>query len=180
MKILLHACCAPCSAPIIEHLINNNIECAIYYFNPNIYPIEEYAHRRDELQNHCQKLNVKFYEQEYNHQEFLDAISGNENEPERGSRCQICFNLRMKYTAKFALENGYDTFCTSLSSSRWKSLEQIDKAGNLAIQGIENLTYLAKNWRKNGMQNRRNELLKLYNFYNQQYCGCEFSIRNKE
>ncbi|MBO4243581.1 MAG: epoxyqueuosine reductase QueH, partial [Bacteroidales bacterium] len=104
-------------------------------------------------------------------------IKGLEDQPERGSRCLECFKLRMKKTAETAEKMGFDTIASSLSSSRWKSLEQIDTAGNLAVEGKENVAYLARNWRKGGLQQRRNELLKENGFYNQLYCGCEFSQR---
>ena len=178
MKLLLHACCAPCSAPILEWLINNNIQPSIFYYNPNIYPQKEYEIRRNEIERYCKKLNINFIEGDYNHEEWLSHVQGLENEPERGSRCLECFKLRLAACAKVAKENGFDTIASSLSSSRWKSLEQIDAAGNFAVQNIEGVEYLARNWRKGGLQQRRNELLKENGFYNQLYCGCEFSLRS--
>ena len=178
MKLLLHACCAPCSAPILEWLINNDIQPSIFYYNPNIYPETEYVIRRNEIERYCKKLNINFLEGEYNHAAWLDRIRGLEDQPERGSRCLECFKLRLAVTAKVAFDNGFDTIASSLSSSRWKSLNQIDTAGNLAVENYPSLTYLAKNWRKGGLQQRRNELLKENGFYNQLYCGCEFSIRS--
>ena len=177
MKLLLHACCAPCSAPILEWLINNNIQPSIFYYNPNIYPENEYVIRRNEIERYCKKLNINFIEGDYNHEEWLDAVKGLEDQPERGSRCLECFKLRMKKTAETADNLGFDTIASSLSSSRWKSLSQIDAAGNFAVEPFPSLTYLAKNWRKGGLQQRRNELLKINGFYNQLYCGCEFSMR---
>lgn len=177
MKLLLHACCAPCSAPILEWLINNNIQPSIFYYNPNIYPENEYVIRRNEIERYCKKLNINFIEGDYNHEEWLNAVKGLEDQPERGSRCLECFKLRMKKTAETAENLGFDTIASSLSSSRWKSLDQIDTAGNFAVEPFPSLTYLAKNWRKGGLQQRRNELLKINGFYNQLYCGCEFSMR---
>lgn len=177
MKILLHACCAPCSAPILEKLMNEGIKPAIFYYNPNIFPKEEYEIRRNECEKYSQKLGIEMIEGPYEHEKWQEEIKGLENEPERGGRCLRCFKMRLKLTAKTAQENGFDTFASSLSSSRWKSLEQIDEAGFYAQSLAQNVNYLAKNWRKGGLQQRRNELLKENGFYNQLYCGCEFSLR---
>ncbi len=178
MKLLLHSCCAPCSAPILENLENQGIKPTIFYFNPNIFPFSEYEIRRNEIKKYAQKIGVNFIEGEYNHKRWLNEVTGLENEPERGKRCLQCFKYRLAETAKMAANCGCDTIATSLSSSRWKSLNQIDEAGKQAIEGYENLNYWAKNWRKNGLQQRRNELLKSNGFYNQLYCGCEFSQKN--
>ncbi|MCQ2975418.1 MAG: epoxyqueuosine reductase QueH [Bacteroidales bacterium] len=178
MKILLHSCCAPCSAPILEWLINNNIKPSVYYYNPNIFPFEEYEIRRNEIKNYCKTLNINFFEGDYNHDLWLEKIKGLENQPERGNRCLECFKMRLLQTAKFAEKEGFDTIASTLSSSRWKSLDQIDLAGNLAVSQVSGVEYLARNWRKGGLQDRRNQLLKLNNFYNQLYCGCEFSKQN--
>lgn len=175
MKLLLHSCCAPCSAPILESLENQGIKPIIFYYNPNIFPLEEYEIRRNEIKNYANKIGVDFIEGEYNHEKWLSAVSGLENEPERGKRCLQCFKYRLAETAKMAKKINCDTIATSLSSSRWKNLQQIDEAGNCAVENFNNIEYLAKNWRKNGLQQRRNELLKINNFYNQLYCGCEFS-----
>ncbi len=115
-------------------------------------------------------------------------MCGLENEPERGKRCERCFYYRLLATAKKAQELGIEHFATTLASSRWKNLEQINTAGLNAAQTVNNtphghpggkpLAFWAQNWRKDGLQERRNALLKEYNFYNQTYCGCEFSIRN--
>ncbi len=180
MKLLLHACCAPCSAPILESLAKDGVKPAIFYYNPNIYPAEEYEKRRNEIVRYTTKLGVDFIEGEYDHEKWRDAVKGFENEPERGGRCLLCFKMRMNATAKAAEEHGYDTIATSLSSSRWKSLQQIDEAGNSAVEGCAGLSYWAKNWRKGGLQQRRNELIKENDFYNQLYCGCEFSMARLE
>jgi len=177
MNLLLHACCAPCSAPILESLDAQGIKPTIFYYNPNIYPLAEYQKRRDEIVKYAAKLGINLIEGDYDHDEWLAAVKGHENEPERGSRCLLCFKMRMLATAKAAAQIGCDTIASTLSSSRWKSLAQIDEAGNYAVSNINNVSYWAKNWRKGGLQQRRNELLKENGFYNQLYCGCEFSVR---
>jgi len=120
MKILLHACCAPCSAPILEKLMNEGIKPAIFYYNPNIFPKEEYEIRRNECEKYSQKLGIEMIEGPYEHEKWLEEIKGFENEPERGGRCLRCFKMRLKLTAKTAQEKGFDTFASSLSFLRVK------------------------------------------------------------
>ncbi len=180
MKLMLHACCAPCSAPILESLDAQGIKPVIYYYNPNIYPLAEYQTRRDEIVKYAAKLGIDLIEGSYNHDEWLAAVKGHEHEPERGSRCLLCFKMRLKATAQAAAQMGCDTIASTLSSSRWKSLAQIDAAGEYAVADVKRVSYWAKNWRKGGLQQRRNELLKENGFYNQLYCGCEYSVRDEE
>lgn len=174
-RVLLHACCAPCSSAIVEWLLAHHIEPVIYYFNPNIYPREEYEIRKNESKRHAESLGIQWIDDDWNHDEWLCAMRGMENEPERGKRCECCFYYRLMRTAQKAKEQGIPFFATTLASSRWKNLEQINRAG-LAAQN-EQAAFWPQNWRKDGLQERRNTLLKEYNFYNQQYCGCEFSMR---
>ena len=190
-RVLLHACCAPCSSAIVEWLLAHEIEPVIYYFNPNIYPLEEYEIRKNESKRHAEslgitwmdddstikneKLKIKNYEEA--HQLWRHDICGLESEPERGKRCEVCFYHRLLATARKARELDIPFFATTLASSRWKNLEQINAAGSRAAAAV-GVQFWAQNWRKDGLQERRNELLKEYGFYNQTYCGCEFSIRN--
>jgi predicted adenine nucleotide alpha hydrolase (AANH) superfamily ATPase len=102
-------------------------------------------------------------------------MSGLEKEPERGKRCLECFRMRLSATAWMAHENGFDTIATTLASSRWKDLAQIAEAGKQAVASYPCITFWDKNWRKDGLSERRNVLLKENGFYNQRYCGCEFS-----
>lgn len=176
---MLHACCAPCSGAIVEWMLQHEIRPTIFYFNPNIYPYEEYAIRRDESRRHAEALGLQWIEGEYNHQAWLEAVKGLENEPERGSRCLKCFKFRMAVTAAKAREMHYGCITTTLASSRWKSQAQIDEAGVYA-ESTEGVTYWQQNWRKDGLTERRAALLREYNFYNQTYCGCEFSMQPHE
>lgn len=173
---MLHSCCAPCSSAIIEWMMANDVRPVIYYSNPNIYPEDEYLIRKNEITRYAQKLGIEIIDEDYDHANWLACVKGMENEPERGSRCLECFKLRMYRTAKKAHELGIDCFTTTLASSRWKSLDQINAAGLWAASQFEGLTFWDKNWRKGGLQQRRNELLKENGFYNQLYCGCEFSL----
>lgn len=177
-QVLLHACCAPCSSAIVEWLLAHDIEPVIYYYNPNIYPREEYEIRKQESKRHAQSLGIRWIDDDYSHEDWLKAVCGLEDEPERGRRCETCFYVRMLATARKAQELHIPYFATTLASSRWKNLEQINAAGEKAAAEVSEVRFWAQNWRKDGLQERRNELLRTYQFYNQQYCGCEFSCAN--
>lgn len=178
MKLLLHACCAPCSSAIIEWLLNQGIRPTIFYCNPNIFPLEEYNKRKFECSRYAESLGLDIIDDDYDHDCWLSHVKGLENEPERGSRCLQCFRLRLTRTAQYAHQHGFDTIATTLASSRWKSLEQIEAAGMEACMPFPDVVFWAKNWRKGGLQQRRGEIIKQMNFYNQTYCGCEYSFRN--
>ncbi len=179
-RVLLHACCAPCSSAIVEWLTQHDIEPTVYYYNPNIFPQEEYTIRKNESKRHAESLGLKWIDGDYNHAQWLCDIKGLEDEPERGKRCQRCFELRLTAAASMAKQLGIRWFTTTLASSRWKNIEQITAAGERAAANVEDVDFWAQNWRKDGLYERRNTLLKEYNFYNQQYCGCEFSIQCKQ
>ena len=178
-EVLLHACCAPCSSAIVEWMLQHDIRPTIFYFNPNIYPREEYDIRKNESKRHAESLGIRWIDGDYDHEQWLRQVKGLEKEPERGSRCLQCFRMRLMATALQAKELGISFFATTLASSRWKSLEQISLAGLAAQEAVEGTTFWAQHWRKGGLQDRRNQLLREYQFYNQQYCGCEFSMNNK-
>ena len=203
-RVLLHACCAPCSSAIVEWLLAHGVEPVIYYYNPNIYPREEYEIRKNESKRHAESLGIRWIDEDEGreasgerrvegreargerreeafsyqkaHEAWRNAVCGLENEPERGRRCEKCFYVRLLAAARKAQELGIRFFATTLASSRWKNLEQVNAAGEEAAEKA-NVQFWAQNWRKDGLQERRNQLLKEFNFYNQQYCGCEFSIK---
>ncbi|MDR1974423.1 MAG: epoxyqueuosine reductase QueH [Bacteroidales bacterium] len=176
-KILLHSCCAPCSAAVLEWLLNNNFVPTLFYYNPNIFPKEEYEKRKNELTRHALRLDVEVIDGDYNHEEWLSTVKGLEHLPERSIRCEKCFEIRLNKTAEKTAQLHISQFATTLSSSRWKDLAQISDAGNKAAVKYDNVSFFDRNWRKDGLQQRRNELMKENNFYNQIYCGCEFSVR---
>ena len=176
-EVLLHACCAPCSSAIVEWLMANGVRPTIFYYNPNIWPREEYEIRKQESKRHAEGLGIRWIDGDYDHEGWLGDVCGLENQPERGLRCELCFTLRLTVAARKAAELGFRFFATTLASSRWKSLEQIERAGHKAEAAVPGTTFWAQNWRKGGLQERRNQLLREYGFYNQQYCGCEFSAK---
>ena len=179
--ILLHCCCAPCSSAILEWMMARDIKPTLFYCNPNIYPLEEYQIRKNEITRYAEKLGIEIIDDDYDHEAWLCHVKGLEQEPERGGRCLQCFRLRLLRTAQKAVELGFTEFTTTLASSRWKSLDQINAAGQWASEQVGGaVKFNEKNWRKGGLQQRRNELLKENGFYNQLYCGCEFSFRKTD
>ena len=177
-EVLLHACCAPCSSAIVEWLVAHGVRPTIFYYNPNSWPREEYEIRKRESQRHAESLGIRWIDGDYDHEQWRCDVQGLEGEPERGSRCSVCFRLRLTAAAQEARRQGLRFFTTTLASSRWKSIEQITAAGLAAQQAVEGTEFWAQNWRKGGLYERRNQLLKEYQFYNQQYCGCEYSVRD--
>ena len=161
--------------------MNSGITPVIYYCNPNIYPREEYEIRKNECTRYAQALGLEIVDADYDHENWLREVAGMENEPERGGRCLKCFKLRLLRTAQFAAQRGIKVITTTLASSRWKSLDQINEAGRWACEETETpVIWWDQNWRKGGLQERRLQILKEYDFYNQLYCGCEFSIRKDD
>lgn len=177
-EVLLHTCCAPCSSAIIECLLNNGIRPVIYYCNPNIYPLEEYLVRKEECTRYAKALGLDIIDDDYDHEAWQEAVKGMESEPERGGRCLKCFKLRLLRTAEYARDNGFKVITTTLASSRWKSLDQINEAGEWACAQVSGVIWWDRNWRKGGLQERRLQIIKEYDFYNQLYCGCEYSNKN--
>ena len=188
--VLLHTCCAPCSSAIIEAMVSSGITPVIYYCNPNIYPHEEYEIRKNECTRYAQSLGLEIVDADYDHENWLEAVKGMEDEPERGGRCLKCFRLRLLRTAEYACQRGIRVITTTLASSRWKSLDQINEAGFWAVDEInksknivppdDSVIWWDQNWRKGGLQERRLQIIREYDFYNQLYCGCEFSMRKED
>ena len=175
-KVLLHTCCAPCSGAIIEWMLANGYTPTIYYCNPNIYPFEEYLVRKQECTRYAQSLGLEIVDADYDHASWLSCVKGLESEPERGARCLECFKMRLLSAARYASQHGFTLFTSTLDSSRWKRHEQIVEAGQWAASQFPGLTFWDKNWRQGGLQERRSQIIKEQNFYNQRYCGCEFSM----
>lgn len=175
-KVLLHTCCAPCSGAIIEWMIQNGYAPTIYYCNPNIYPYEEYLVRKEECTRYATGLGLEIVDADYDHSAWQCCISGLEGEPERGARCLECFKMRLLSAARYASEHGFTVFTSTLDSSRWKRHDQIVEAGQWAAAQFPGLTFWDRNWRQGGLQERRSQIIKEQDFYNQRYCGCEYSM----
>lgn len=176
--LLLHTCCAPCCAAVIEWLLGQGIRPTLFYFNPNIYPRSEYEIRKEECTRYALKLGLEMIDGDYDHHSWLQHTAHLSKEPERGARCLQCFKMRLYATARLAHQQDFRHFATTLASSRWKSLGQIAEAGRWAAAQFEPVQFLEKNWRKDGLSERRRILLAENAFYNQAYCGCEFSIKS--
>lgn len=161
-------------------MLHNDIRPVLYYCNPNIFPEEEYLIRKNECTRYAQELGLEIIDEDYDHNSWTCAIHGHEEQPERGSRCLECFRMRLLSAAQCCKRLGISSFTTTLASSRWKRLDQIAEAGHWAASQVGDVLFDDRNWRKGGLQQRRNELLKEYGFYNQVYCGCEYSLAARE
>ena len=160
--------------------MDNGIRPVIFYSNSNIFPSEEYGHRLNECLRYAQKWGLEIVEDGYDHNAWESCAAGLENEPERGGRCLQCFKFRLLRAAEYAQANGFEVLTTTLASSRWKSLEQVNDAGLWACAQVSGVTWWDQNWRKGGLQERRNQIIKEEDFYNQLYCGCEYSQKRPE
>ena len=223
-KVLVHACCAPCSGAILEWLVGQGVRPTVFFSNANIYPLAEYELRRGELLRYAAQLGQKasgsnqeaacstqeasgsnqeaacstqeasdggqgpgsqeprglvVIDDVYDHEAWRCAVRGLECEPERGQRCLQCFRFRLERAARYAHEHGFNVLTTTLASSRWKDLGQVDAAGSYACSLFPGLRWWGRNWRKGGLQERRSAIIREQNFYNQTWCGCEFSHHDK-
>ncbi|MDC5028007.1 epoxyqueuosine reductase QueH [Acinetobacter baumannii] len=177
-KLLLHSCCAPCSGEVMESLIESNINFSIFFYNPNIHPVKEYLIRKEENIRFAEKHNIPFIDADYDTDNWFARAKGMENEPERGIRCTMCFDMRFERTALYAYENGFSLISSSLGISRWKNMAQINDCGIRAASHYPDIQYWVYNWRKNGGSSRMIEISKREEFYQQEYCGCVYSLRD--
>lgn len=171
-KILLLSCCAPCSCAVIKTLAEKQANFAVVFYNPNIRPQAEYIKRRDENKRVCRLYGIDFIELEYDNDRWCRLTKGLENEPERGKRCSVCFEMRLKRVMEYAQANGFTAVASVLGVSRWKNLMQVNEAAARAAAKT-NAVYVHIEGRKNGMQELRAQLIKELNLYNQTYCGCK-------
>ena len=184
-RLFLHSCCGPCSSYVLEYL-SPFFEICVFYYNPNIDTEEEYVHRRDEqirLIRETEHPNqVTFIAgddgrgslPDYGHEIYLSSVKGFQSEPEGGARCALCFELRLRETAKKAKELGYDHFATTLSVSPHKNARLINEIG-LRIGEEAGISYLPTDFKKQGGYLRSVEIAKEHGLYRQNYCGCEFA-----
>jgi len=180
-NLLLHSCCAPCSSYVIEYL-SKYFNITIFYYNPNISPIEEYEKRKEEqirFINQFKTVNkVNIKDADYDYEKFLEIAKGLEQELEGGSRCSKCYLLRLEKTALKAKELNFDYFATTLTVSPYKNSDKINDIGKL-LEEKYNIKYLLSDFKKKDGYKRSIELASTYNLYRQNYCGCEFSRKEK-
>lgn len=176
-RVLLHACCAICSGYPVSFLKDAGYDVVVYFYNPNIYPEDEYLRRLEAQKILCEKFNVELIEGPYETQKFYDAAKGLENEPERGKRCIKCFNLRLEETAKKAKALNIEKFSTSIVISPHKNFQLISSIGSEIAQKY-GLEYLSIDFKKKDGFLKTNKISRELGLYRQNYCGCEFSVRN--
>lgn len=177
-KLLLHSCCAPCSGEVMEALMASDINFSIFFYNPNIHPVQEYEIRKQENITFAEQHNIPFIDADYDKDNWFERVKGLEMEPERGKRCTACFDMRFERTALYAAEHDFPVISSSLGISRWKDMNQINDAGLRAASRYPGLIYWTYNWRKDGGAARMYEIAKRENFYQQEYCGCVYSLRD--
>lgn len=177
-KLLLHSCCAPCSGEVMEALISSEINFSIFFYNPNIHPVQEYEIRKQENIKFAEKHSIPFIDADYDKDNWFERAKGLEWEPERGKRCSMCFDMRFERTALYAHEHGFPIISSSLGISRWKDMNQINDSGLRAASHYPDVVYWTYNWRKNGGSERMYEIAKREEFYKQEYCGCVYSLRD--
>lgn len=175
--LLLHSCCAPCSSYVLETL-SSYFRITIFYYNPNIYPEEEYIKRKEEEKRFTEEFSTKypisFLDCDYNQEAFYAIAKGLENLKEGEKRCFLCYQLRLEETAKKAREQGFDYFATTLSISPYKKSEWINQIG-LLLEEKYQVSYLTADFKKKNGYKRSIELSETYGLYRQDYCGCIYS-----
>ena len=177
-RLLLHACCGPCSSAVLEQLCRY-FEITVLYYNPNIWPAAEYHRRAEELERfvaQAHPLGVTVVEDTYDPQDFYAAAAGLEAEPERGERCTACYRLRMRRAAAYAAAHGFDWFATTLSISPHKDAARINQIGQ-ALAAEYGVPHLPSDFKKKNGYLRSLQLSAAYGLYRQDYCGCVFSYR---
>lgn len=181
-KLLIHSCCAPCSSYVLEYL-SNYFEITVLYYNPNIYPEDEYFKREAEQELFINKLPTKnkvtFMNAEFEPKQFYDAVKGLEQCAEGGERCRVCFRLRLERAARVAKEGGFDFFTTTLSISPLKKSDVLNEIGE-QLADEYGVRHLPSDFKKKNGYKRSVELSKEYEIYRQDYCGCVFSKRERE
>ena len=177
-KLLLHSCCAPCSSYVITYLYDY-FDITILYYNPNIYPYEEYKKRKDEQIRLISNFKgVKIIDCDYDNDIYNEVIKGLENEPERGSRCTKCFYLRLDKTGEIAKKNNFEYFGTTLTVSPYKNAKLLNEIGEVISKKYD-IKWLYSDFKKNDGYKKSIELSKKYDLYRQDYCGCIYSKRDK-
>ena len=176
-KFLLHTCCAPCSIAVIDEL-RPQFELTVFFYNPNIFPEEEYVKRKAEVVKVCGEWSIPMVDMDYDAEEWHARVAkGLESEPEGGLRCPLCFKFRLAKTAQYAAENGYKYFGTSLTMGRNKNAAVINPIGE-SFAKIYKIKFYSEDWKKGGRQEKGRKMVEERGVYRQNYCGCEFSQQN--
>ena len=181
-RLLLHSCCGPCSSAVLENLIRN-FDVTLLWYNPNLYPQEEFDRRLATQIELIEKMGlaeeVSVLAEERKHEDYLRRVKGLENEPEGGERCTECFRLRLFECARLAKAYGFEYFCTTLTVSRHKDAERINRLGE-EIGKAFGVAWLPSDFKKRDGEMRSQRLSAQYGLYRQNYCGCEFSLRGRQ
>ena len=172
-SILLHSCCGPCSSACIDRL-KEYFDITVVYYNPNIEPIDEYIHRKNEQVRLLKEWNIKYLDCDYDNDLWVDTTKYLTKELEGGKRCSVCFGIRLKYTANMAKRLGFDYFGTTLTVSPHKDSQLINRIGG-SIGSNLGIKYLYSDFKKRDGYKKSCEFAKQYNLYRQDYCGCLYS-----
>jgi len=176
MKVALHICCAVCAAGAAERLIQEGHQVRGLFYNPNIHPEAEYMHRMEETQKTAKELGFPLTVADYQPDEWYKTIAGLEKEPEGGKRCYICFRMRMEKTYRFMLDAGCDVFTTTLTMGSNKPVGLFEQIGH----EIGGAAFLSRDFKKRDGFKRAGELARKWGLYRQNYCGCIYSLRERE
>jgi len=174
MKILLHICCGVCATSVIERLRSESNEVSGLFYNPNIYPMEEYEKRLKATKKIAKKMKLVLFEGQYVPQEWFNLTKNYSEFPEGGLRCNICYEMRLKYTYDFCKSNNFDKFTTTLTVSPHKKSDIINEIG----KKIGDKLFLETDFKKNNGFNRAIKIAKNWDLYRQNYCGCKYSMRS--
>lgn len=177
-KFLLHVCCAPCSIAVIDEL-KSEYALSVLFYNPNIFPEEEYLKRKQEVIRVCEEWKIPMLDQDYDPKEWEDKTRGLEDEPEGGLRCKQCIGMRLSYTAEIAKGLGINLFSTTLTMGRRKPAAFVTPLGEEAAKQHDRVYYV-EDWKKKGREEKSRQMVKQRGIYRQVYCGCRYSIRKTD
>ncbi|OGH93917.1 MAG: hypothetical protein A2538_03555 [Candidatus Magasanikbacteria bacterium RIFOXYD2_FULL_41_14] len=177
-KFLLHTCCAPCGIVVIDEL-RQKYNLTVFFYNPNIYPEEEYLKRKAEVVKLCIEWGVPMVDNDYENDKWQkDVADGLETEPEGGLRCPLCFKMRLAQAAEYAAKNGFEIYGTTITSGRNKLAAIINPIGQ-SFAKYYKIKFYSEDWKKGGRQEKSNQMVAERGIYRQNYCGCKYSRRLK-
>ncbi|NLJ96818.1 MAG: epoxyqueuosine reductase QueH [Clostridiales bacterium] len=181
-RLLIHSCCAPCSSYVLEYL-SNYFAITIFYYNPNIFPEDEYVRRAKEQEQLIKSMTLKhpvtYIQGDYEPKKYYELVKGHEDDEEGGNRCFLCYSMRLEEAAKLAKEGGFDYFTTTLTISPHKNANKLNEIGK-ELGNIYKTSFLPSDFKKRNGYKRSIELSKEYGLYRQDYCGCVFSKNARE